>query len=570
MKQYIRLKDKWPYVIITLGTIIILALIYRGLDISMPILYQGGDEYGVFYIIKTIRDHGWYFYNPQVGGITGGEMYDYVYSDSLSFLLIKLISLFVNNIYAIGNIFYFMSYLLSALSSVYVCRKLNYSNSTSVLVGFLFAFSPYMQLRYAHMWLTPYYLLPLVCMVAVWIVKGEFIHTDGGLIKNKKWFQALIISFFSAFTGFYYAFFACVIYAIAGVIQFFNKKKDKIKSVFCPLLFIICTAMGVLFNALPNLIYWHKNGTNPYGELATRSVSDAEVYGLKLIQLILPRRGHRIAFLSNITDLYNQTYPLVNENSTASLGLIALIGLLMSLVWLFQNDNKNKYYSYFNISIFLVGTIGGIGSLFSLLVSTPMRSYNRISLLILFFSLLCIAEVLEQIKIKCSKICFGVIVFVLLCIGIYDQTANYYPSAEQQIALESTHNFVAEIEENMNAGDMIFQLPYVNWPSGGNYRMFSGYFESEKLRWSYGSMQGRSESVWQQSVAALYNDIGSMLHELKVADYDGIYIDSVVYANVYGTDELIRVLTELTQILNEDPIVSSNGELFFWDIRDYI
>jgi phosphoglycerol transferase len=43
-------------------------------------------------------------------------------------------------------------------------------------------------------------------------------------------------------------------------------------------------------------MYQMKNGSNPL--VANRSFIESEIYGLKIIQLILPRLGHRVGIFS--------------------------------------------------------------------------------------------------------------------------------------------------------------------------------------------------------------------------------------------------------------------------------
>lgn len=561
-----KIKNKWPYFGVILIALISLYVIYMRADICKPLSYKGGDELGVFYIIKTIKDHGWYLFNPQVGGISGGEMYDYMYSDALSFGLIKVISMFSDNIYAIGNIFYFCSYILTGVSSMYVCRKLKISDIIGVVISVLYAFSPYMTYRYGHLWLTPYYLMPLCCLVAIWIVRGETFVDCGKWWKSKRFYQSVMFSFLCAFTGFYYAFFACVIYAIGMVIRIVNSKKEQIKCELYPILYIFTITIGIVINIIPNLVYCLNNGVNVNGELAVRNIGDSEIYGLKLIQLLLPRQSHRISFFQNIALKYSENYPLINENSTASLGIIASLGLIISLIVLF-NKKSEKTLSFLNIGLLLVGTVGGIGSIFSLLIYTPMRCYNRICVLIMFISLLCVGFSLMRIEDKISRPFFGIIMAFLLFAGLYDQTISYYPASDQEANLSSTQEFVQLIEDEMDTGSLIFELPYINWPSGGNYRMFAGYLESDTLNWSFGCMQGRNEAKWQNSVAN--SDAENMLKTLAYNGYTGLYLDTVVYSSKFGEEEKDEIIEELKQYLGEATFISNNGELYFWNMTSF-
>lgn len=568
-KRTVRLREKWPYLGVAAIVIAVLCVLYRDLDIRMPVVYNGGDEFGVFYIIKTIKETGWYLVNPRVGGVTGGDLFDYVYSDSLSFFMVKVIGLFVSNIYMVGNLFYFGNYILAACSSLYVCRKLKIRNEVSIAVSVLYAFSTYIQCRYGHLWLTPYFLLPLACLVAIWICEGTVTDGQEKFWKSKQFYLAAIFSFLCAFTGFYYAFFTCVIYAAAIVIRWINIGFKKLRKELYSVILIGTTIFGVALNALPNLFYWMQNGSNSQSELAIRGIGDAETYGLKLIQLILPRINHRISVVNNFVLKYFQNYPLVNENYMSTLGLVATFGLLLSFIWLFgRYAGRRKTCAYLILALFLVGTIGGVGSLFSLLIKTPMRCYNRLSIMILFLCLVCVAFALEDVRAKMKRALFVSLLVAMMLLGILDQTIDYTVPPEQHANFTSTQNFIRQIEAEVEEGCLIFELPYVDWPTGGAYRMLAGYLESEKLRWSFGTMQGRPEALWQAQVAA--SDVDTMLNTLSESGYGGIYLDMPIYTQKIGDPTAAETLcAELTKKLGVSPMVSENGELYFWTMEDF-
>src|SRR5205814_10536651 len=76
----------------------------------------------------------------------------------------------------------------------------------------------------------------------------------------------------------------------------------------------------------------------------------------------------------------------------------------------------------------LLATIGGLGSLFALLVSPQIRSYNRISIFIGFFALLAVVLLIDRAGarlLRPSAKAFYYFWLVLLgTIGIYDQTTS--------------------------------------------------------------------------------------------------------------------------------------------------
>lgn len=543
--------------------IIVLLINYRMIDINYPLTYADGDGMGVFYYAKMIDEFGISLENPMTGGPNGSNMYDYPYSDSLSFSIVKLISLFSNNPFLIINVFYFLCSIITTLTAYYVLNKHSKHSIISMVLAVLYANSPYFQFRYEHMWLIPYFMIPLECDIALDILEGNIVNDDVPIYKNSFFYRSLGVAFLCAFTGLYYAFFACALFAMAMVIRMLMT--SKIKGNLYPIGFIILTIIGCGINFMPNLLYYRQYGTNPLSETSLRQGSDAEIFGLKLVQLLLPRALHRIGFLSNINSHYANNYPLVNENGTASLGLIASAGFIIALCWLFTNKEK-KEKSYLIIATFLVATIGGLSSVLSMLVTMPMRCYNRMSLVIMFLSLMCVGDVLMGFCKHIPKICGLAVVLIVLVVGVFDQTVTVYPI--DKTIIDDQRSFVENIENTMENDDLIYELPYVSWPSGGNYRMFVGYLFSHNLRWSFGAMQGREESEWQ--IKTVSKSPSKMIKRIAKRGYKGLFLDTVVYERIYGEGTAAGYIDQIREVLGQEQISNSDNTLLFWNLNDYI
>lgn len=553
------------YSTLTLSVTLLLLLIYKNADLAYPLVYAGGDEMGVYYFAKTIDQNGFSLANPYIGGISGGDLFDYPYSDSLSFLLVKIIGVFSDNPYLIINLFYFTNLYLIALISVAVSRKIGLSRLSSFVIGLLFAFSPYYQMRYSHMWLTAYYMLPVACLLSINIIRGRIPSEEDEKRRKAIFWCGMIMSFICAFTGMYYAYFSCAIIAAAMVIRIISIQGKELRKELYPVAFIGSTIAGVLVNVVPNLLYWAMNGTNPSGELAIRNRGDAETYGLKLVQMILPRTGHRIELFSKIANGYFRNYPLVNENSSASIGIIASIGLIISLLLLFSEWNKYKEFSWLNLATFIIATIGGLGSIISVAIVIPMRCYNRMSLIIMFLSLLLIGSILDRGRKKKNSVLIICASLCILAIGLFDQTVDYAPY--DNTALMNTKALMADIDRETEEGDFIFALPYLDWPSSGvagSYGQHVGYLETDNLHWSYGAMQGRGEAQWQKYVSNC--EIIEMIERLKFAGYDGIYLNRELYESRWGSEKTIEDIESITQETGHQPLVSEDLNKFFWKL----
>ena len=108
---------------------------YRTVNLAYPLVYDGGDEIGVYALIKSILQNGTSLITPLEGGKAGADMFDYLYSDKLSFLLVKGIGIFVKNPYTVATLFFFLNHYLIALAATWVCRQIRIGRPMSITVG---------------------------------------------------------------------------------------------------------------------------------------------------------------------------------------------------------------------------------------------------------------------------------------------------------------------------------------------------------------------------------------------------------------------------------------------------
>src|SRR5262249_9141729 len=137
-------------------------------------------------------------------------------------------------------------------------------------------------------------------------------------------------------------------------------------------------------------------------EALDRRLEHAEVFGLKVAQLLLPTTGHRVPLLADLKARYNATPELlVNENDHASLGLLGSLGFLALLSGLFLRKrpalNRDLWsgLAVLNAAGLLLATTGAFGSLFNLLIGPWIRCYNRMSVYLAFLAIAALCQLLD-------------------------------------------------------------------------------------------------------------------------------------------------------------------------------
>jgi hypothetical protein len=559
--------------------LVILACVLRLWDADLGVLPEkNGDTICVAMSVKSLVDNGWWLRNPHLGMPFGQQLFDEPFVDNLSMSLMKLLSLFTRNYTVIMNLFFFLTFPLTAITSLFVLRSFNISYPSAIVVSLLYAFLPYHFFRgEAHLFLSAYYLVPIMVMVCVWLWKDELdvaaLEGANGLRISRSLAFALLAVLLIGSGENYYAFFGCFLLCVAGVGGSFFSHRMRPLALAIGLSTLV--AFAVVLNNAPSVLYMWYHGANKVATL--RAPQESEIYGLKISQMLLPVNEHRLPYFRRLKYVYNSLAPEVNENRSATLGVVGGFGflfLLASLLW----RSKEKAGELFRplatltVAAVFVGTIGGFGSLFNFVVYPQFRCYNRISVYIAFLSLFTAALLLDALKRRVELrqygtwMWFGSLAAVLL-VGILDQTTTaFVPNYEE--AKAEDHNdaaFVKEIEGAVPRSAMIFQLPTVPFPTNPpvrrmvDYDLLKGYLHSNTLRWSYGSVKGREDALWGERAAL--QPLDSMVQQLAFAGFSGIYIDRYGYL-----DSGRRIENQLSQLLGESPLVSENGRLAFFNL----
>ena len=470
--------------------------------------------------------------------------------------------------------FYVLSFPAAAVTSLFALRSLGVTTAIGVALSLLFTFLPY-HLHPArgmqHLYLSSYFAIPLVTTILLRIVCGAPVFDDrSGRSRWRRIAATLAITIVAASTGVYYAFFAGFLLLAAGALAWSRGHRRSAGAGAALFALVVIVAGAQL---LPSAVYWARNGRNP--AFPNRSPGESEWFGLKIAQLLLPVDDHRLPALARLKKAYNGYMPLVNENSSATLGLVASAGFLFlifrSLLGVGRGrDDPLASLAALNLAAVLLGTLGGFGALFALLAAPTLRCWNRISIYIAFFSLCAIGLVLEAAKRRFRSPSFAALLAILLVAGIADQTSEGFvpPYEDDQRIFQSDEAFVERIETALPPTSMVFQLPYMVFPESPpmndmrDYSHLRAYVHSRSLRWSYASMKGRPAGEWERQVAAL--PAAEMVRTLALADFGGIYVNRWGYA-----DRAEAIERDLTALLGRPAAISGDAQLSFFDLTAF-
>ncbi|HEV3128150.1 MAG TPA: hypothetical protein VGY32_04165 [Solirubrobacteraceae bacterium] len=567
-------------------------------DLGVPFRYSSRDD-TLFYLslIKAIAAHGWFATNHSLGAPFGQQLFDYPQSaDNLNFLIIRGLTL-VAKPAVVLNLFYLLTYPLDALAAFWATRRLGASRSAAVVCAVLFALLPYHLFRGdGHLFLSAYYALPLAAYLFVTILRGQALFERRGppargplVWVSRRTVETVVLCAVIASGGLYYAVFSLTLVAAAVLIALLARRSRR--AVVSAAAAWILIAAVLTLNLAPTISYQAHHGGNA---VVSRAASAGDDLALSVSNLILPSRDDRIKPLRSLTRRYDaitprQTYceqcheamGLVGDVGFIWLGVVAL-GALVGVPLLVR---RRPIYGYAAAGVgvcLAVGVTGGVSSLVRVFVTADIRAWNRISVLIAFFSLLASGLLLDALRRRISPgrrtVAFALIAAGVLAFGAIDQTNPFglVPYHDDAVVYHSDQVFFANVQTVLPRGASVLELPYVPFPEGYQpyrepgqtvpyapavsleYDQARGFINASALRFSYGAMKGRRVD-WQSQLAA--KPVGLAVTGAAAAGFQGLVV------NLWGYPDQLELTRALRDVVGEPPFPSPFGDLLFYDLR---
>jgi hypothetical protein len=551
----------------------------------------GGDTTFGLAVIKGTLEHGWYLTNSDLGAPLGQQLFNYpaFSGDSLYLLIIKIIGIPFSNPAVVENLFFLLCFPLIAMSAYAGLRILGISTGASIVCAVLFTLLPYhFYDGEGHLFQGSYFTVPLGCCLFIAVLSGKTFFSRSARRHGARAYltwrtgAAVLACLIMGSSDNYYAIFTAILVLLAAMLAFLAKRS--LRTLASGAMIAMLIVAVVALNGLPTLIYTSQHGGDP--AVGHRQPAESDMYALSLADLVLPIAGHRIEPLSQLAEEYQATATApTGEGHSATLGAIGTLGLLGLLIAFVVRALRadrlrvaDPRYAYAALGAglaFLIGTVGGLGTIFAYVVSPQLRAWNRISVFIAFFALMGVGQMLDALARRIDSSAFsrrwGFAAFLaaVLAVGVLDQTGSSMAPAYKAEAAEyfTDAHFIYAIEHQLPAGASVFQLPYVPFPENPpvnrmeDYAELIGYVHSTHLRWSYGQLKGLP-SDWESVV--VNRPLPLMLAEISAVGFKGIYLDTYGYPDGGAT-----LIPALSSALGVRPLVSSDGRLYFFNMALY-
>jgi phosphoglycerol transferase len=517
---------------------------------SVPITYSD-DGIAASVGIKGIIENGHSFGNAWLGAPDAAEYFDFPNADGAMVALIWLISRFIRDYVTVLNVFALLTYPLIAAAAAWSLRRLGISGPVAAVCALLYAMLPFHQSRVTfHLFLSAYFVVPLVIALVAEVV----MRPSAGAASERRflglplWAWGVVL--LMGMCGMYYAFFGLVLVVLAGIVTAY---RDRTWRALLPALAVVLGVVLLLaLQMAPSYAYWAREGRNNTGDM--RQPVESDFFGLRLTQLVYPMDGHRIERFANAKQYLHDSFEMITPDMAyiaydSSLGLVGVIGLLVLGFWALAApfrappdgaDGAPGKLAFVGVSSFLLGTVGGVGSLIAFVAFPQIRAYDRVTVYVAFASIGAVAWVVDALMARqaksgrtgASRAAAVIVLAMLLAVGVLDQTnpAVVGPDYREISAVfDSDAEFVADVEAALPDDALVFQLPYVTYPEGpapegtGVYDPLRLYLHSATIHWSAGAFARREAALWQAEMAEL--DPGFMLADLADEGFAGLTID---------------------------------------------
>ncbi len=521
---------------------------------------------------RAILEQPWFMSIARLGAPNQLELYDFPIIDNLQLALFWPLRFVIHDWVVLYNVAYLVGFALIGLSSFGVLRALRVGPAPALAAATLFACLPKrFSVGQAHFSLTQFWQIPLAVLVLVWLCDPDrplWQPRQGWrtALRDRRLWIALAACALVAVNSPYYTYFFGLLLVMLGA--WAAAEQRSWTPAGTALMLAAWTGVVFAIQLWPSLAYWLEHGSNQVA--AMRNPGEAELYGLKLIQMLMPVEWHRAESLRLVAHYYALNAPLVNENQSTALGAVGSAGLL-GLLGRAVVRRQPKVTPAVTLAIvvaatLLLATVGGLGAAINRWILPTFRVYARISVFVAFASLAAVALAIQQLEQR-KRWLPWLVAPAVMAFGIWDQTVPVDAAAldATRSRLQAMREFVAQVEAKLPVSAQVLQLPYMQFPENGrlvqmhDYEHLRPWLLGSRLRWSYPAIKGRIEAEWAQRVSNL--PVPAMLTRLSNSGFSGIWLDRRGYE-----DRGAQLEAQLTAVLGRQPLVDRTGDLAFYTL----
>lgn len=560
----------WPVAAAVLPLLLAIAVLdVRTHPLDVPYDYRADASLNGM-AVKATLDHGWPLSNPQLGAPGGQSLLDFPFYDNQSLLVMRLLSVGADDWPTVLNLFFLLTFPAVGLAAWASFRRIGLERATSLLLAVLYAVTPYHFLRgEQHLFLTSYAMVPMAGALVIDVLQGRPLL--GG--RGRSAFTVVAIVTTGCAVQYYPVFVAMLLVLAAAAAAVASRR---VRAVVPGVVAAGLTVALFLLNLLPNILHRLVEGENT--AVGHRTLLETMAFSLRLTDLLLPIRDHRVTALG--ARVQNATPELGGpmEMGSPALGVVASVGFVallavavLALVARRRDLDDDaglelRHLALPAVGAFLVATTGGGAAIVAFWFGSPLRAWNRLSIVIAFFALAAVGVLLQRLTLP--RLAKGALLVVMAIVGVLDQTSpGFGPDRGPLLAAwRSDQAFVERIERELPEGAAVLQLPYLSFPENGQFRgmidyePLRAYLHADDLAFSYGAIRDRPGD-WQEALAGAPAPVAAFA--AAAAGFEGVWIDRRGYP---GMDDAL--LESLADVTGEAILTSADGSFAFVALGD--
>lgn len=517
----------WAFSVGTVG--LVLGMVALGISPGdLGKRWQSGmaDDEMLHYMVGTAASDTFFFStNPFLGFPGGQSLFFAPMYDPVSAAIMEFLSLFVRDGITLINVYHLLGFFLVSVASYAFIRSLRTRRITAAVFGLVLALAPFhfQRVGFGHAFVANYWAVPLVGILLLMVFSRssnpfERWSEDAPTRKARvvrRLIPILSLTLAVSLSLSYYFVFALLI--LVGLLALRAIRILIEKSSWAPLLWPTVTVASLTAFVVIQLGILSLNFGERYSRyFSDRSSFESEYHGGKITSLIFPWTGSGFTPLARFSADYAAGTNVAATAEPTGTPLVALFGfgivLLMVMLPLISrqgsspggpvlallSDARLRALSFAFLWALLFFTVAGFGSLFAILVSPELRSWVRMSVVLIMLAIGALALVVDRLALRVSRLVPTLVLFAV--IAAVDQLAgvssaiNLAPTADREY-----RQFFSEAEQLLDEDCGVVQLPLKRFPESGPIGQLEDYSEflpyvlsspTSTLRWSYGAVGG--------------------------------------------------------------------------------
>lgn len=564
---------------------LVAALVYRawGRSWTTPFVHSG-DAMAHLALLETVGWTGTPAPNDRLGAPHGVDWVDMPSgADRVHLVLLRALRAITGDTVVAANLYLLLAIVLVGVAAYVVLRWLRCTPLASGVAAIVFAVAPtqFARAGVGHLFLLAYFAVPFTVYLALWASAGLGTGGDRGdddprraRGARREWVVPMVLMVLIGSSSAYYAVFGAIGIAATGAVV--ALRRGSWRALARPALVAAGTMAVVVLNVAGEAL---RRG----GDAGVRVPLDSDSFGLRLAQMLLPIRDHRVGPLADWAD---RAYRIAAPGDRgAPLGLLALAGVVAVGWWCVRNLGRRTPGSSVltdgvegrggviaRLGVLLLAVVafavtGGLGMVLATLGLTQIRAWSRMSIMVGFIGVAALAMCLDGASRRWapSRPVRWSVALVLVGVALFDQfgTSSLPPESRNAERWAADRELAADLQAALADDAMVFQLPVGTYPAElpmgsiqANDLLGPQVAGDGSLRWSVGAMSGRGGD-WQRSVAALPTEV--MVEHLAAADVAAIAVDR------RGLDD-DELEDELTRVLGEPAFVTGDGTRAWYDL----